>query len=93
MASSEENLKQNIADLWDSGKVLSDQLVNVPYNGSILTRGQKCWWKVRCWNRPSDDDIDMMRPYNDPKILEELQMERASEYSELATFEIMEKTN
>lgn len=86
VSSSEENLKQNIADLWDSGKVVSDQSVNVPYSGDTLTSGQRCWWKVRCWDRPSDDGIDMMRPYNDPEILEELQTEMASEYSEPAAF-------
>jgi len=69
VASSKEKLKQNIADLWDSGKVVSDQSVNVPYRGSALMRGQKCWWKVRCWNRLSADGIDMMRAYNDPEIL------------------------
>jgi alpha-L-rhamnosidase len=86
ISSSEENLEQNIADLWNSGKVMSEQSVNVPYSGRALASGQKCWWKVRCWNRANDDGIDEMRPYNDQEILEELQVERASEYSEPVAF-------
>lgn len=88
VSSSEENLEYNVADLWDSGKVVSDQSVNVPYSGSALTSGQRCWWKIRCWNRSSNDGIDEMRPYSDPEILEELQMERTSEYSEPAMFDM-----
>src|SRR5208282_1527033 len=33
--------------LWDSGKVASDQSVNVPYAGKPLTSLQRCQWKVR----------------------------------------------
>ena len=90
-ASSKEKLKHSIADLGDSGKVVSDQSVNVPYSGSALMRGQKCWWKVRYWNKLSANGIDMMRPYNDPEILQELQIKKVSQYSELATFEITDK--
>lgn len=50
VATSEEKLNANIADRWDSGKVASDQSVNVPYNGSALTSGEKCYWKVRMWD-------------------------------------------
>jgi len=88
VASSEEKLKQNFADLWDSGKVLSSRSVNIAYNGKALASGQKCWWKVRCWNKPSDDGIDMLKPFHDAKVLEELQTEMPSSYSEPATFEM-----
>jgi len=49
VASSESLLKQNKGDLWDAGKVLSDQSVLVAYHGTPLTSGQQCFWKVRVW--------------------------------------------
>jgi alpha-L-rhamnosidase len=49
VASSEELLKQDKGDLWDSGKVMSDQSVNVEYAGKSLTSNQRCFWKVRVW--------------------------------------------
>jgi len=38
-------------DLWDSGKVDSDQSVRVVYQGSPLQSGMECWWQVRVWDR------------------------------------------
>ena len=57
VSSSEQSLSANTGDKWDSGKVLSDRSVNVPYGGKPLSSGEKCFWKVRCWDRddgPSD---------------------------------------
>jgi len=51
VASSEEKLRADTSDLWDSGKVISDQSVNVAYEGSTLASGENCWWKVRCWDK------------------------------------------
>jgi len=51
VAGSCQKLDAGIGDKWDSGKTASDQSVNVPYEGSPLTSGEKCWWKVRCWDR------------------------------------------
>ena len=55
VASSEEKLRNDIADKWDSKKVLSDQSVNVAYEGTSLVSAEKCYWKVRVWDK--DDDI------------------------------------
>ena len=49
VASSPEKLAKDQGDLWDSGKVLSDQSVLVPYAGKALTSGMVCHWKVRVW--------------------------------------------
>ena len=51
VASSEEKLKDDIADKWDSKKVISDQSVNVAYEGRELASGEKCYWKVRVWDK------------------------------------------
>jgi alpha-L-rhamnosidase len=39
------------ADLWDTGKVVSGQSVNVRYEGKPLQSRQRCFWKVRVWDR------------------------------------------
>lgn len=49
--SSREDLLRGNADLWKSGKVNSDQSVNVRYGGKPLLSGQECWWQVRVWDR------------------------------------------
>ncbi len=49
VASSEGLLKQNKGDLWDTGKVLSDQSIHVEYQGAPLTSGMQCFWKVQVW--------------------------------------------
>lgn len=36
--------------LWNSGKVLSDQSVQVPYAGQTLQSGKKYYWQVRVWD-------------------------------------------
>ncbi|MCX6865574.1 MAG: hypothetical protein NTV46_05035 [Verrucomicrobia bacterium] len=46
VASSPELLKNDKGDKWDSGKVDSDQSVNVAYQGKALASCEKCWWKV-----------------------------------------------
>jgi len=51
VASSEKNLKAGIGDKWDSGKQESDQSVNVAYKGEALTSVEKCWWKIRVWDK------------------------------------------
>jgi len=61
VASSEEALAMDQGDLWDSGRVESDQSVHIEYRGRPLQEGVWCFWKVRIWDaqgRPS--------PWSDP---------------------------
>jgi alpha-L-rhamnosidase len=51
VASSEQKLAAGVGDKWDSGKVDSDTSVNVVYEGTPLSSGEQCWWKVRCWDK------------------------------------------
>ena len=37
-------------DLWDSGKVTSDQSIQVRYAGKPLVSEQECFWKVQVWD-------------------------------------------
>jgi alpha-L-rhamnosidase len=50
VASSPDTLRKDRGDLWDSGKVSSDQSVFVPYGGRSLASGERCHWKVRVWD-------------------------------------------
>ncbi|MCX6865614.1 MAG: polysaccharide deacetylase family protein [Verrucomicrobia bacterium] len=88
VAGSEEKLEQGIGDLWDSGKVVSSRSVNVPYQGRALTSGQKCWWKVRCWNKPGYDGEYARAPYHDPRTIQAMREQRPSTYSGSATFDM-----
>ena len=57
VASDTAGLDAGAADLWDSGKVLSDMSVQIEYDGAPLTSYKDCFWKVRVWDKndkPSD---------------------------------------
>lgn len=43
--------KLRTPDLWDSGKVESDQSDRVKYAGKPLQSRMDCWWQVRVWDR------------------------------------------
>ena len=46
VASTEENAKNGIGDLWDSKAVASNQMLYIPYGGCRLKSRDRCWWKV-----------------------------------------------
>jgi len=50
VASSVDVLARDEGDLWDSGKVNSQESINVPYNGAPLASNASYCWKVRTWN-------------------------------------------
>ena len=51
VASSQEKLEQDIGDLWDSRRTVSDQSILVAYEGRPLKSSTGCWWKVRVWDK------------------------------------------
>ena len=51
VASSSNLLAQGQGDLWDSGKVNSDQSIQVHYAGKPPTAQQTCFWKVQTWDQ------------------------------------------
>jgi alpha-L-rhamnosidase len=65
VASSPELLAKNRGDLWDSGKVHSEESVNVAYQGKNLSSRQECFWKVRMW-----DDQGQVSPWSKPATFE-----------------------
>ncbi|WP_413432678.1 family 78 glycoside hydrolase catalytic domain [Crateriforma spongiae] len=50
VASTKQHLVNDKGDLWDSGKVDSDQTLFVTYQGVPLKSRQRCYWKVRVWD-------------------------------------------
>ena len=51
VASTAKLLDADQGDLWDSGKVTSDETSQIAYAGKPLTSRQSCFWKVRVWDR------------------------------------------
>ena len=49
VATTPELLAKDQGDLWDSGKVASDQSIQVEYAGKTLESREICHWKVRVW--------------------------------------------
>jgi alpha-L-rhamnosidase len=49
VASSPAVLKKDQGDLWDSGRVVSEQSTWIDYGGKRLNSGERVYWKVRVW--------------------------------------------
>ena len=49
-ASSPEKLKANRGDLWDSGKVKSENTCQINWKGNALASREQVWWKVQVWD-------------------------------------------
>src|SRR6187549_487933 len=54
VASTLENLNSNKADLWDSGKVESDESVHIIFKGKKLNDRQNAFWKVTVWTNKGE---------------------------------------
>ncbi|MBC3758688.1 family 78 glycoside hydrolase catalytic domain [Hyunsoonleella sp. SJ7] len=50
VASSEEKLNENDADIWNSSKVISNQSTYVNFEGEALEALEKYHWKVKIWD-------------------------------------------
>lgn len=53
------------SDIWNSGKVMSDDQTDILFQGATLEAGQRYFWSVRAWDR--DGDIS---DYSGPAIFE-----------------------
>ncbi|MCS7089716.1 MAG: glycoside hydrolase family 78 protein [Limisphaera sp.] len=59
-ASREELLRRDVGDLWDSGKVVGQETLHIPYRGKPLQSAQTVFWKVRVW-----DEADRVTPWSE----------------------------
>lgn len=64
VASSPELLESGEGDLWDSGKVASDQSQWVTYAGKPLHSNQRCYWKVKCYTTKGASDWSAMASWS-----------------------------
>ena len=71
VASSAALLRDDTGDLWDSGKVASEQSIQVTYAGKPLASRQACFWKVRVydqdgkaspWSAPATWTMGLLQP-------------------------------
>lgn len=71
VASSPENLAADRGDLWDSGRVESDESLHVEYRGRPLPSRTRAWWKARGWDGAKES------PWCDPAWWETGLLDRA----------------
>ncbi len=71
-ASTMAGLQAGSPDLWDSGKMVSDQSVLVPWAGKPLGSRSQVFWQVRIWDKDGQDGRD----------------DRPSAWSDVASFEL-----
>jgi alpha-L-rhamnosidase len=50
VATAPDDVIHQKGDIWDSGKVASDQSLNVPYAGPALRSGHRYYWAVEIWD-------------------------------------------
>ena len=50
VSSSPENLRKDLGDIWDSGKIDNRQSNQLEYHGNLLNSGTTYYWKVRIWD-------------------------------------------
>jgi len=57
VASSLERLQGDDGELWDSGRVASDETAHIVYGGQRPASRQRCFWKVKLWDE-SDQETE-----------------------------------
>ena len=50
VSDSEETIAKNVGNLWDTKKIISDQTIQIVYEGKKLSSEMLCYWKVRVWD-------------------------------------------
>lgn len=65
VSSNPEDVLNEVGDLWDSGKVESNENVNIEYLGRELESFKRYYWRVRVWNQR-----DEVSPYSDVATFE-----------------------
>lgn len=63
VASSPDLLAKDQGNLWDSGRVNSDESILVEYAGKVLASERFCYWKIQAW-----DEAGRPSPWSKPAI-------------------------
>jgi alpha-L-rhamnosidase len=61
VASSEELLRQGKTDVWDSGRIVSGESLNVRYAGPAIAAFTRFFWRVKVWDAAG-------KPYTESEI-------------------------
>jgi alpha-L-rhamnosidase len=51
VASTEENINNNIGDVWNSHQIRTNKSYDIEYAGQSLTAGKTYYWKARIWDQ------------------------------------------
>ncbi|MFW5961593.1 MAG: family 78 glycoside hydrolase catalytic domain [bacterium] len=54
VSDAKELIEKSEGNIWDTGKVISDQSVNIDFSGKSLESNKKYYWKVRIWNKEDE---------------------------------------
>ena len=65
VASKEQFLQEEKPDMWDSGKIKTNENFNIPYNGEKLESRKQYFWCVRCWDKDGKES-----PYSNVAFFE-----------------------
>ena len=57
VAPSPQLLTSDRPDLWDSGKINSDETIGNVYAGKELSSGDLCYWRVRVWDQDDEPSV------------------------------------
>ncbi|MFX0101856.1 MAG: family 78 glycoside hydrolase catalytic domain [Candidatus Hodarchaeota archaeon] len=57
VSSSLEKLERADGDIWDTGRVASDQTIHVVYKGKPLSPQNWCFWRVKVWDGEKNESI------------------------------------
>ncbi|MBO1511514.1 alpha-L-rhamnosidase [Metabacillus bambusae] len=62
VASNKSQLLKNEPDLWDTGKVDSDESVNIVYEGKALESKKRYFWRVKVWDNHGEKPSKWSKP-------------------------------
>lgn len=63
VSSTAERADGGEGDLWDSGKVLSDNSLAVPYGGAAIPQNTRVWWRVKIYTNTGESEWSEARTW------------------------------
>lgn len=57
VSSSVEKANAKVADVWNSGKILTNQTNQITYNGKALEKKKVYFWSVKAWNKNGKESV------------------------------------
>ncbi len=73
VATDKEKLEKGKADVWNSGKVNSDETIQHEFAGEMLESNQKYYWKVKVWDEKG-------QPFESPEAVFETALLKPSDW-------------